>query len=356
VVKWLLIAGLALSTGCGSEKTGADAAPDAGPSGEDGGALPDAQAGVDSGFPAPVDAGFTDPATVLEGVEYLDGIRMYLRIRGTLTSTLPPVLFVNTGPSIGHEYLVEPMDFLLPERLLVFFDLRATGRSGYGTLSSTISAITFESHVEDVENVVAFLDGLAAAPRVDIMGHGYGAAVGAHYAMRHPDRVSRLVMTAPYPATILQHALFRAELTARLSTADREQVLLITREPECRGNVQQCSLQLWNIEGPHYLCEENRDLFDTMTFRYSDFRAGFLYVERRLRETSYDWTADLARVSVPTTIISGPCDPIPADAALSYAAQIAGAEHVILPDTGHFPMVEAEAAYRSAVRSALRYP
>jgi pimeloyl-ACP methyl ester carboxylesterase len=354
MMRWLLA--LALFAGCGSENVGT---PDAGEDASvpyDSGAT-DAAPRRDSGPMEMPDAGFSDPATLLEGIEYIDGVRIYILMRGTLTSTLPPVLFLNTGPSIGHEYLVEPMDFLLPDRLLILFDLRSTGRSGFGTLTATVpTPMTVDTHTEDVENVLEFVGNLTPIAKVDIMGHGYGAGVAALYAKKHPERVSRLVLTAPYPANVLQHALFRAELSARLSTADREQVLAITREPDCRGNIQQCSIQLWHIEGPHYLCEENGALFDTMTFRYADFRAGFLYVERNLRDTSYDWTADLAQVSAPTTIISGPCDPIPADGPLTYATQIAGAEHYIIPDTGHFPMVEAAAAYQTIVKRALRYP
>jgi pimeloyl-ACP methyl ester carboxylesterase len=353
-MRWLFFS-LVLAIGCDSETVEPQPDADAGVQGEDAGPR-DSSTRPDSGFPDTPDAGFSDPATILEGIEYLDDIRMYMRIRGTLTSTLPPVVFVNTGPSVGHEYQVDPMEFLLADRLLVFFDMRGTGRSGFGTLSATISNITFDSHVQDVENVVELLGTLTEAPRVDIIGHGYGAAIGAHYARRHPDRVSRLVLTAPYPANVLQHAYFRAELSARMSTADREQANIITREPECRANVQQCSIQLWNIEGPHFLCEPNEPLFSTMTFRYADFRAGFIYVERNLRDTSYDWSAEWEGITTPTTIISGPCDPIPADAAATYASRIPGSVHVIIDGTGHFPMVENPRAFQTAVKTALRYP
>lgn len=316
----------------------------------------------DAGDGTRPDAGFSDPGTIFEGIEIIGGTRIYVHFRGTLTSTMPPVLFINTGPSLGHEYLVEPMDFLLgpggdadPDRLLVLFDLRATGRSGIGTLGST-TAPSLQKHVEDVRNVVGFVNMHVDAPKVDIVGHGYGAGVATHFAVRHPEMVSRLVLTSPYPADILQHAYYNAELSARLSTADRERVLAITREPDCRGNIPQCSIELWNINGPHFLCEENRALFDTMTFEHADFRASFFYVEEQLREQRYDWRPTLARVEAPTTIISGPCDPIPPEAAETYSTEIAGSMHFEIPNSGHFPMVETATTYRGIVRGALIYP
>lgn len=359
----LALLALGLLSSCGDSNDGAgadagvveDAAPPDGGLRRDGGRR-------DAGEQSRPDAGFADPATLFEGIELIGGARIYIHFRGTLTSTMPPVLFINTGPSLGHEYLIEPMDFLLgpggaadPDRLLVLFDLRSTGRSGIGTLGSTV-APSLGKHVEDVQNVVDFVNQHVDAPVVDLVGHGYGAGVAVHFAVRHPDRVSRLVLTAPYPADILQHAHYHAELSARLSTADRERILAITREPDCRGNIPQCSIELWNIQGPYFLCEENRDLFDTMVFEHADFRASFLYIDEQLRDQSYDWRPTLARVAAPTTIISGPCDPIPADAPETYASQIAGSEHFVIPNSGHFPMVETATTYRSIVRRALIYP
>src|SRR5262245_17123517 len=125
-----------LAAGCGSESGEMPGEPDAGSEAADAQVHRDAAVEPDGGTSAPRDAGFLDPATLLQGTETIGGVQIFIHLRGTLTSTMPPVVLLSTGPSVGNEYLVEPMDFLLgpggataPDRLLVLFDLRATGQS-----------------------------------------------------------------------------------------------------------------------------------------------------------------------------------------------------------------------------------
>ena len=68
----------------------------------------------------PTDAGFADPTTLLEGVEVLDGLRTYVKMMGTLTSTMPPLVFLHAGPALSHEYLLPHMKEFADDRLLVF--------------------------------------------------------------------------------------------------------------------------------------------------------------------------------------------------------------------------------------------
>ena len=99
--------------------SGSDPLPDAGPVDVGVDAGPADSGPDDRGFFMPPDmgpegdAGFGDPATLSFGHERIEGIRTYLHIRGSLTSTMPPVLMMNTGPLVSFEYWDTSMDFLL---------------------------------------------------------------------------------------------------------------------------------------------------------------------------------------------------------------------------------------------------
>jgi proline iminopeptidase len=325
--------------------------PDAGYSVPDGGAggYPDAQ--VNNG---PQDAGFADPSTLLEGVENLDGLKTYVKMLGTLSSTMPPALFLHTGPSLSHEYLLPFMKEFEEGRLLIFYDMRATGRSSFGTGGDT-STVTIDQHALDIHRVLDFVDSYADTSKVDILGHGYGAAVGLLFAARFPEKVSRLIFTSPFAATNQYYVDSVGESGRRLTSPERQQIMSITSRPECLQNDSQCFLQVWSIYGPKTMCPQNREKFTELSFRYGSFRA-WIYVSNQLRDSNFDFTPQMAQITAPTTIISGPCDTIPEESALTYAREIPGAVHHTLNDSGAFPFVETSTAYYRLVKSALIYP
>lgn len=314
---------------------------------QDAGQPADSGPNVDSG---PVDAGFADPATFLEGIESIGGVRTYVRMMGDRETSKPPLVFLHTGPQIAHEYLPDPMRFLLPGRLLVFYDMRAAGRTSFGTTGT--ATITVARHVADLDAVIDFIGIHANFTEVDLIGHGYGGGVAALYAAEHPERVSSLVLVTPYPANVFQQAAQQAEIRARLSSTERARIDEIVTEPECRGNESMCVMEVWAISGPHYLCSANEDRFSDLHFMYGSFRVAE-FVQNELINSRYDWSSTLATIRARTTVISGPCDPTPPEAALVYSSTIAGAQHYIIPNTGHFPMVEARAEFETRVRDAI---
>jgi pimeloyl-ACP methyl ester carboxylesterase len=101
---------------------------------------------------------------------------------------------------------------------LIAVDLRGRGDSG-----SLPGPFGLAAHVEDL---VAVLDALAL-PRPVVLGHSMGAYIAAQLAVRHPDRVSRLVLVdggltiagsadvdpGPFMRAFLGPALARLELT-----------------------------------------------------------------------------------------------------------------------------------------------
>lgn len=133
------------------------------------------------------------------------------RIAWTREGQGPPLLRIPTWP-MHLEFdrsnpVAAPWNEALAKRhCLIRFDLRGTGLS-----DREVSDVSFERWVEDLE-AVADAAGLA---QFALIGHSQGAAMGAAYAARHPQRVSRLILCGAYA---------RGRLLRARTAEDRERI------------------------------------------------------------------------------------------------------------------------------------
>jgi len=352
-----------IAAGCNGDDTKTDAGNrpaimDAGPINRDSGVhiVDGGTAGDAGGHPdgQVMDAGFTDPDTLLEGRHDINGLLTYVRVLGTFTSTMPPAVVLHSGPAISHEYLLPHMKVLMEGRTLIFYDMRATGLTSFGDGTGT-STITAAEHAEELRELLDYLNQYTDTSRVDVVGHGYGAGIATLFTAANNSRVSRLILLTPYPANNAERLERIQEQNRRLTGADRQQLSAIMNRRECLRDISLCFLQLWAVYGPHEMCSDNRDRFQQLNFLHGSFRAQ-VFVDTQLRDSNYDWRPQMQAITVPTTVISGDCDPIPVATGATYASEIPNAVHHTLSDSGHFPMVESPERFNFLLRRALTYP
>ena len=87
---------------------------------------------------------------------------------------------------------------------VVALDLR-----GHGSSDRPASGYTLDGLIGDIEQVVAALH---LPPRFVLLGHSFGGALAASYAVKHPDRVERLVLVSTsidFKLTPLLRLVFR---------------------------------------------------------------------------------------------------------------------------------------------------
>src|SRR3990172_5422502 len=125
-----------------------------------------------------------------------------------------PTVFDVQAP--GKDYSL--MDYLAARGMDVFtFDVRGYGRSERPEDAATV---TTEAATRDIGAVVKFICANRGVEKVDLLGWSWGGVTTSLYAIRHPERVRRLVMYAgggPAPAPAVQ-------------TAPQDPWLTITRE------------------------------------------------------------------------------------------------------------------------------
>jgi proline iminopeptidase len=97
----------------------------------------------------------------------------------------PPVVLMHGGPS-ADLWTMAAFRRCADQFTLVFYDHRCNGRS----MGVPVSSMTWENLTADAEALREFL----GFETWSVLGHSFGGHVALEYALRYPERVSRLVL------------------------------------------------------------------------------------------------------------------------------------------------------------------
>ncbi|MGL6159450.1 MAG: alpha/beta fold hydrolase [Microbulbifer sp.] len=204
---------------------------------------------------------------------------------------------------------------LAADHRFVRYDERGNGLSDWN-----VANISFDAFVTDLEAVVA----ATGLDKFALLGISQGAAVSIEYAVRHPERVTHLILFGSYAAG------WRIGATDAVAR-EREAVMTLTETG-------------WGKDNPAY-----RQIFSS-TFMpsatadeliwFNEFQRLTTSPENAVRFLSVFADIDvrdrLAQVAVPTLVIHSLEDQrIPVEAARDLAASIPNAEFVELESDGH---------------------
>lgn len=123
----------------------------------------------------------------------VNGHRWHLVTRGkTVDATRPPLLLIHGFIVPGQEAFVPWAESLGADRTLIMPDLL-----GYGYSERILEAGPHFAAKNYAAGLANILDQLGVA-KVDVVGHSYGGAIAARFALDYPDRVRRVVfMNSP---------------------------------------------------------------------------------------------------------------------------------------------------------------
>jgi len=243
--------------------------------------------------PPPVAGGQTGRATV-------NGVSLYYATIGHG----PPVVLLHGGLA-NSDYWGKQVAALAPHHLVILVDSRGHGRStrdarpyGYDLMA---------------DDVAALLDSLHIA-KADVVGWSDGAIVGLDLALRHPERVGKVVAFAANTMTSgVQEGVEKNPTFARfIARAGHEYARLSATPKEYKAFVAQIS---------------------------------------RMWETEPNWTdAQLKTIRSSVLVVDGDHDEAIKRAHTEYiAATIPGAKLVILPDTSHFAFLQNPTLFNATV-------
>lgn len=276
------------------------------------------------------------------------GVRLYYRVDGSGPCS---VIVLHGGPGFSHDYLADDLLPLAERWRVIHYDQRGSGRS---TLVSGADALAAGRFVDDLEAVRLHF----GLQRLTLLGHSWGAAVAALYAMRHPERLERVVLVAPMP---LRHDELNdtftrvrcggdAEWRHRLQARGQAWLAAPGDEEACRAFYETWFTPFFGIPAAR---ARSRGNFCAGTGESR--RNKVLEVDRHTVASlgRFDWRGALGAVVAPALIVHGSADVISADSAREWAAALPNARLALLEGVGHFPYLESPERFYPLVNAFL---
>ena len=292
---------------------------------------------------------FAQPASKEGFVDAGAGVRLFYRLVGSNRDTL---VVLHGGPGFSMEYFAADLEPLAARHALLFYDQRGAGRS---TLVSDSAGLDAQRFADDLEAVRKHFK----IERLTLMGHSWGAAVAAVYAIRYPSRVGRLLLVGPIPMTRAQFATVPARLDARRDSALRRRLeeyrLKRAANP---GDAAICREYYLAWFPPHFADARN------LSTSRGDFCAGTPEalankansVDRFTMASlgDWDWRQALGKVAAPALVVHGTMDGIPPETGREWAKALPNGRFLLLEGSGHFPYLEVPDAFFKAVEGFLQ--
>jgi len=293
------------------------------------------------------------PGVAQESRIPVQGAELYCREIGQGT----PLIVLHGGPDFDIAYLLPELDRLSDKFHLIYYDQRGRGRSADHVKPEDV---TLESEMDDLDKVREHFH----LDKVDLLGHSRGTVLALEYTLRHPERVSRLVLMDPAPASVADINRFRKErveewpVLMELRKAIADTTAYKEADPEA-------VVAYYRLHFKPALArsEDYEKLMIRMKARFIEQgKEGTLksraVEERLVNETwaspkGYDLHPKLKSLNIPALVITGDHDFFPF-AAEHIAQAIPGARLVTLKDCGHFPYLECPAPLRDQIDAFFR--
>lgn len=242
----------------------------------------------------------------------------------------PALLLLNGWTASG---LVWPASWLhaLEQRFRVIrIDNRGTGWS-----RSAPAPYTLANLADDAADVLRACD----LDQATVLGVSMGGMIAQELALRHPERVRRLILVStapPVPAQIVP---------------DPEPYLAAFARPAPGQQLEAYMRALWMDYTPPAFAAAHPEVIDEIAAQIVRRVTPRQRVFDQLRAVrSWHGSERLRRIQVPTTVVHGDQDPLmPVGNGMRLSRLIPGAEYVELEGVGHLPAYEAGAELRKVL-------
>ena len=255
-----------------------------------------------------------------------------------------PVVVMHGGPS-GDLWTMLSLRALGDRHLMVFYDHRCNGRS----VGPPASTMTWENLTADADALRERL----GFDRWTVIGHSFGGHVALEYALRHPERVDRLILMDT--GADARWARDNAPRVA-LRRAGPEKAELVRRWFHGELTRRDYVPIFWRIGDLYFVGPSWRfGLHDLLhgAWRSRVRPEAFLFASRTLMP-GWSVVDKLGEVTAPTLVVAGREDFVfPPECQQELADGIPGSRLVLVDGAGHNPHDEQSAVVLAELRRFL---
>lgn len=143
-----------------------------------------------------------------------DTYQTWYKIVGDLASGVRPLVVLHGGPGISHDYMTPLVEIYNKYKIpVIFYDQVGIGMSLFeGVAEKPKELWTVDLFMDELDNLLVYL---GVQNDFSLLGHSWGAMLGAHYAShRHPVGLKHLVLTSGTPSMALWERSTRQLLNA----------------------------------------------------------------------------------------------------------------------------------------------
>lgn len=268
---------------------------------------------------------------------------IFRELNATILGDGVPLLTLHGGLGFDHTSFRPWLDPLARDSRVVYFDQRGNGRAA---VPDDWSRITHRTYADDIEQLRVAL----GAEQIVLFGHSYGGFIALEYAWRYPERMAGLILCCTGPT--YRHLDRIIENVQRRASPESFAAIMAWLAAPTTSNEALA-------EGiapllPQYLHQPTDAMVNAVFGRVAFSAAAFNHSLAAMAPT-YDVTAHLPSLTMPTLVIAGNDDPIfPYDCGPGVLAGLMPHADVVQLDAcGHYPFAEQPERFLNVVQEWL---
>jgi len=275
-----------------------------------------------------------------EGFREVNGVKLWVDIQGEGNSQT--IIALHGAPGLStHAEPKAAFGDLADQWQVVTYDARGSG------VSDAVPPYTHEQWVADLE---ALREQLGVSEFV-IAGGSYGGYIALEYAIRHPQRVSRIVLRDTAARDYSEYAKANARERAKEFPQITEEVLEHVFAGTMRDNdhYRECFATIAPLYDVNHDPVATAERIKNIPFNYETKNFAFA-----VNKPAYDVRDALRTLDIPTLITVGRHDWItPVAASEELHELLPDSKLVIFEESGHSPQKEQKEEWLAAVREFL---
>ncbi len=222
---------------------------------------------------------------------FFDVVGSMLRPEGNTMLECPTMLVLHGGPGFDHSTLRPHFDRYADAYQVIYIDHRANGRS-----TGDLATCTLDQWADDIAD---FCSALGIEKPV-VFGQSFGGMVAMHYAARHPDGPSKVILSSTAACFLMDET---AKMMAHLGgprAADLAREFFTNPSVEVHEEYARICLPLYS--------QTPVDDTDFRSRAISRPEVGVHFFETEMM--TMDMRAEIAAITCPTLVMGGALDPV----------------------------------------------